>query len=194
MTTGPGQTWVPITVAGITAISGIVAAVIMRPPSPAPAPAPAEIDAGAKEKTSVTVPTVPSPNAMPSERWRNQVLANLDSQHKTLTDAGYNRDTGVDDWIGLLRIGAPKLWEVELVRGGDYQAVGVCDADCKDVDMEIYGPAGERLGGDVAVDDYPRVAFRPTQSGPHTIKVWLRQCVAEDGSQSCAVAARILRR
>lgn len=202
---GGNNTWVTIAVAAIGAVGAIGAALIARggndaPPAqvePAPQAAvsapvsPAAPESGATAQPTSATAAAPAANAVD---WRQQVLGYLDTQHKSLTDGGYARDVGTDDWVGLLKIGTPKVWEVQLVRGVDYQVVGVCDSECKDVDMEIYDPAGAQVGGDTLVDDYPRVQFRPASSGAHTVKVWLRTCNAADGSQSCMVAARILRR
>lgn len=196
---GSAHVWVPVIVASISAVSAIGAALIMKPsPSPTPAPTTQE-----SSKDAATDPApAPQPGPGPASTstpasgvdYRAQVLGYLDTQHKPLTDAGYARDEGTDDWVGLLDVGTPKVWEVQLVRGVDYQAVGVCDSDCKNVDMEIYDPGGHMIGADTLVDDYPRVAFSPAQSGPHTIKVWLRDCTAANGSHSCVVAVRLLRR
>ncbi len=199
----PTNIWVPVLVAAIGATSAIGAAVIMRPPPQTPLAAqtaketPPSVTGGAQVETASTdVAPQTAVGAAPTTAvdYRQQVLGYLDQQHKPLTDAGYARDTGAMDWIGLLRVGTPKVWEVELVRGGDYQVVGVCDSDCKDVDMEIYDMTGSFVGRDTLVDDYPRVQFRPAQSGVHTVKVWLRDCNSADGTQSCMVATRILRR
>lgn len=141
-----------------------------------------------------TTTTPPVANAANQVDWRRQVLSYLDTQHKPLMDRGYVRDEGTEDWVGLLKVGTPKVWEVQLVRGIDYQVVGVCDSECKDVDMEIYDPSGAKMGGDVLADDAPQVHFVPTSSGAHTVKVWLRTCNAADGSNSCVVAARLLRK
>lgn len=209
----PPHVWVPVIVAAISAVSAIGAAIILRPAPPA-TQAPSTLAAvpatqgGGAGSTPVETATATAPPAAPGAPapsgataaptpaidYRQQVLGYLDTQHKTLTDAGYARDAGTDDWVGLLQVGTPKVWEVELARGVEYQVVGVCDSDCKNVDMEIYDASGRFMGGDTLVDDYPRVQFRPAQSGAHTVKVWLRDCTSADGTHSCLVAARILRR
>lgn len=208
---GGNNQWVTVAVAAIGAIGAIGAALVVRGGGDTPAPKTetvqpvADLTASSAMQTGASIPAqttpvtqqtaaTPTPVTTPAVDWRQQVLGYLDTQHKALTDAGYARDTGADDWVGLLKIGTPKVWEVQLVRGLDYQVVGVCDSDCKDVDMEIYDPSGARVGGDTLVDDYPQVQFRPANSGAHTVKVWLRQCTSADGTQSCMVAARLLRR
>lgn len=212
-----GNHWVTITVAAIGAVSAIGAAFIARGPAPqnpaaqvatgaapavqslvseAPPAAQTAETTGATTTGAAAASAVQNTTATPASTvdWRQQVLGYLDVQHKPLTEAGYARDNGTEDWVGLLKVGTPKVWEVQLVRGVDYQVVGVCDSDCKNVDMEVYDGAGATIGGDTLVDDFPRAAFRPNQSGPHTVKVWLRDCNSADGTQSCMVAARLLRR
>lgn len=207
--------WVTIAVAAIGALGAVGAAMVVnwRPePKPAAQTTTAQpvVDTSAAAPGATTVGGVATPSATPAEGippspgpgataaqqidWRRQVLSYLDTQHKPLMDRGYVRDEGTEDWVGLLKVGTPKVWEVQLVRGLDYQVVGVCDSECKDVDMEIYDPSGAKMGGDTLADDAPQVHFTPASSGAHTVKVWLRTCNAADGSQSCVVAARVLRK
>lgn len=207
--------WVTIAVAAIGAVGAVGAAMVVNWK---PEPKPPAVQSVADTSTVQTPPQAPvsqvggpatqptatptsAPSTAPSsgpvrdqEYWRQQVLGYLDRQHKPLMDRGYVRDEGTADWVGLLKVGTPKVWEVQLVRGVDYQVVGVCDEECKDVDMEIYDPSGAKMGGDVLADDAPQVHFTPTSSGAHTVRVWLRTCNAADGSQSCVVAARVLRK
>ena len=211
---GGGSPWVTIIVAALGAVGAIGAAFIARGPQQ---PAPQSVVGAQTSGDAATVqpvstgatPTSPAVETAPvatapatttsstpasTVDWRQQVLGYLDVQHKPLVDAGYAKDNGTDDWVGLLKVGTPKVWEVQLVRGVDYQVVGVCDSDCKNVDLEVYDATGATIGADTLVDDFPRAAFRPNQSGPHTVKVWLRDCNSADGTQSCMVAARLLRR
>lgn len=211
--------WVTIAVAAIGAVGAVGAAMVVNwKPEPKPVEQtqtvttaqpvadtsltqPVVTTVGGTATTSTVtpaseIPPTPGPGATAAQQvdWRRQVLSYLDQQHKPLMDRGYVRDDGTEDWIGLLKVGTPKVWEVQLVRGVDYQVVGVCDSECKDVDMEIYDPGGAKMGGDVLADDAPQVHFVPTSSGAHTVKVWLRTCNAADGSSSCVVAARVLRK
>lgn len=213
-----GNHWVTIAVAAIGAVSAIGAAFIARGPvTPAPAPTAQVAPAGAASVQPLVSSPTPDPQtaqttgatttgaaateavqgaaATPASTvdWRQQVLGYLDTQHKPLIDAGWMKDNGTDDWVGLLKVGTPKVWEVQLVRGVEYQVVGVCDSDCKNVDLEVFDTAGASIGADTLVDDFPRAQFRASQSGPHTVKVWLRDCNSADGTQSCMVAVRLLR-
>lgn len=201
---GNSGTWVTIVVAAIGAVSAIGAAFIARGPvapavqtavGGAPVVQPLASVAAPAAQTVQTAATTPADGAAtPAVDWRQQVLGYLDTQHRPLVDAGYAKDNGTDDWVDQLKVGTPKVWEVQLVRGVDYQVVGVCDSDCKNVDMEVYDASGATIGADTLEDDFPRAQFRPNQSGPHTVKVWLRVCNSADGTQSCMVAARLLRR
>jgi hypothetical protein len=125
--------------------------------------------------------------ALADTDYQAQVRGYLDSQHQI---DGYSKDRGTSDWVGALRSGQPQYWEVQLARGASYQIVGVCDQDCKDVDMEVYDSSGNSVGSDTLADDYPRVAFVPATSGTYSVKIWLHQCSTEP----CYAAARVLRR
>jgi hypothetical protein len=125
--------------------------------------------------------------AWADNQYEQAVRRYLDSQHQI---DGYSQDRGTADWVGALRSGQPQYWEVQLARGASYQIVGVCDQDCKDVDMEVYDSRGNTVGSDTLADDYPRVAFTPSASGTYSVKIWLHQCTSEP----CYAAARVLRR
>lgn len=128
-----------------------------------------------------------APTAFAQNQYETAVRGYLDSQHQI---AGYSKDRGTADWVGALRSGQPQYWEIQLARGAQYQIVGVCDTDCKDVDMEVFDSRGNSVGSDTLADDYPRVSFTPAASGTYSVKIWLHQCTTEP----CYAAARVLRK
>lgn len=125
--------------------------------------------------------------ASAQNNYEQAVRNNLNSQHQV---AGYSQDRGTSDWVGALRSGQPQYFEVQLARGANYMIVGVCDGDCKDVDMEVYDARGNSVGSDTLADDYPRVSVTPSASGTYSVKIWLHQCSVEP----CYAAARVLRK
>ena len=127
-----------------------------------------------------------APVAMADNAYETAVKGYLDTQHKI---DGYSQDRGTSDWVVALHSGQPQIWEIQLVRGADYQIVGVCDTDCKDVDMEVYDDTGTSVGSDTLADDYPRVHIVPARSGTFSVKLWLHECTNEP----CYAAARVLR-
>ena len=128
-----------------------------------------------------------APAAMAENEYETAVRGFLDSQHNI---SGFSKDRGTSDWVGGLRSGQPQYWEVQLARGATYTLVGVCDSDCKDVDMEVYDGGGRSVGSDVLDDDYPRVQVTPSSSGTFSVKIWLHECSREP----CYAAARVLRK
>ena len=125
--------------------------------------------------------------ASADNQYEQAVRGYLDSQHRI---DGFSQDRGTSDWVGALRSGQPQYWEVQLARGVTYQIVGVCDEDCKDVDMEVFDARGNSVGADTLADDYPRVQVTPASTGAYSVKIWLHQCSTEP----CYAAARVLRR
>jgi len=128
-----------------------------------------------------------APAAWADNEYETAVRGYLDTQHKI---EGFSQDRGTADWVGALQSGQPQYWEVQLARGATYQIVGVCDEDCKDVDMEVYDSRGTSVGSDTLADDYPRVQLTPASSGTFSVKIWLHTCSTEP----CYAAARVLRR
>jgi hypothetical protein len=128
-----------------------------------------------------------APSASADNQYEQAVKGFLDSQHQI---DGYSQDRGTSDWIVALQSGKPQYWEVQLARGAQYQIVGVCDTDCKDVDMEVFDSRGNSVGSDVLADDYPRVTLTPASSGTFSVKMWLHECSREP----CYAGARVLRK
>ena len=128
-----------------------------------------------------------APVAMADNEYETAVKGYLDTQHKI---DGFSRDRGTGDWVGSLRSGQPQVWEVDLVRGATYQIVGVCDTDCKDVDMEVFDGNGNSVGSDTLADDYPRVQLTPNSSGEFSVKIWLHEC----SNEPCYAAMRVLKK
>jgi hypothetical protein len=66
----------------------------------------------------------------------------------------------------------------ELDATGTYVVLGVCDNDCKDLDLELLDPAGRQVDSDVEEDDAPVVAVSPARRERYTVRAIMADCTA----------------
>ncbi len=79
--------------------------------------------------------------------------------------------------IGRMNDDASDSWTMTLPGGNMYKIIGACDADCSDLDIEIY--EGEKvIVRDVLVDDVPIVSFNVASTAQIRIKVIMASCSA----------------
>lgn len=78
---------------------------------------------------------------------------------------------------GTLGSDARTALEVNL-SPGNYMAVGVCDNDCKDLDIYTFGPGDAELGRDIETDAEAVVPFTVSDSGQHVIGASMESCEA----------------
>ena len=63
------------------------------------------------------------------------------------------------------------------LRGGvSYGIVGVCDSDCRDLDLHLYNSSGNRIDYDTQSDDTPIVTVTPYRSGTYQVRVNIANC------------------
>lgn len=94
---------------------------------------------------------------------------------------------GVEDALTAIQPGTDHQYPVELTAGSNYIFVGVCDADCTNVDLELLdGATGAVVGSDLLDDDYPVVQYTPTANATYFVRLILRTCT----QAPCYVGAR----
>jgi hypothetical protein len=54
--------------------------------------------------------------------------------------------------------------------------LGVCDNDCSDVDLRLYGPDGSTVIQDLATDDHPTLNFTAPSTGNYRLEVIMATC------------------
>jgi len=87
---------------------------------------------------------------------------------------------------GLTPVGAPSTGSlrddgdesvlVNLTAGTHYAVAGVCDADCTDMDLQVYSTDGTRIGEDMENDEKPVVVFTAAYTGQYRVKVLMAVC------------------
>lgn len=62
---------------------------------------------------------------------------------------------------------------------GEYMVIGVCDIDCSDLDLSVYGPESDIVAIDVELDDRPVVGFDVNRPGTYDVQVYMASCSRE---------------
>jgi opacity protein-like surface antigen len=77
---------------------------------------------------------------------------------------------------GELGNGASKTVQVSFSGGSQFSIVGVCDGDCKDLNIYLTDSAGKLVDSDVEDDDFPIVAA--SAPGTYTARIEMKSCTA----------------
>jgi hypothetical protein len=68
---------------------------------------------------------------------------------------------------------------ITLQANVTYQIVGVCDNDCRDVDIRLYDEDNILIDEDLLNDDLPIVEVTPIWTGPFRVRVIMANCRVE---------------
>ena len=116
-------------------------------------------------------------SATAQDRFGRQVRAQLDSVGETLAKKGFELTTQIH--TGELDEKRNEGVTVRLRAGVHYAIVGVCDEDCKDLDLVLYNASGLQVASDVEEDDMPVVEVTPDRDGMYTARAVMATCGAE---------------
>jgi hypothetical protein len=102
----------------------------------------------------------------------------IDSQLQRLTGRmdARNMAQAARDLTGSLRNGQRTDWTIFLVKEVDYRIHGVCDNDCRDLDLILLDERGNEISQDTSTDDIPIVNARPKWTGRFTLRVIMADC------------------
>ncbi|MGD0484506.1 MAG: hypothetical protein ABSB58_07605 [Gemmatimonadales bacterium] len=90
--------------------------------------------------------------------------------------------------MGVLNGKATENRTVDLQAGVRYAIVGVCDENCPDIDMRIWGPSGAKLAEDVQQNNTPILEFTAPSAGRYRLAVEMVTCNANP----CAWGVQVL--
>ena len=121
--------------------------------------------------------SVPS-TARAQNRWREEVVVQVDHAAKVLKDHGYTR---TDLYDGALNHDASESLTLPLRAGREYALIAVCDVDCDNLDLRLYGGNDQEMASDVEKDDVPVIMFAPQRDGKYRLKITMTKC----GSSPC---------
>jgi hypothetical protein len=115
-----------------------------------------------------------SASAQSDNRWRTQVESQLKNAAQTLSDKGYEQTH--ETQIGSLHDDENDSFTLTLHAGTAYALVGVCDNDCKDIDLVLYDADGDQVDSDIQNDDVPIVQVTPKETERYRVKVIMANC------------------
>lgn len=110
--------------------------------------------------------------AAAQDAWMTQVNAQLTAVVEALDGEGFTPAT--EPVGGALAEGDGEDIELEL-NAGTYVIVGMCDADCSDLDLVLSSADGE-VDSDVATDDAPVVTVELTRRTTLNLRVVMAAC------------------
>ena len=117
-----------------------------------------------------------SSSSSDGDRWEAVVRTQLNTAGQQYLNQGFTMSHEV--FMGRLDDDASESLEIPLDGGTRYRLVGVCDQDCSDVDLTIYGPDGGEVDSDLENDDHPRLTVTPGTNGRYRVKVTMTTCTA----------------
>ena len=125
-----------------------------------------------------------APEAAAQASYQQQIRAAL------RTAAGRARGARAEGepLIGVLNGKATESKTVNLQAGVRYAIVGVCDENCPDIDLRIWGPSGAKLAEDVQQNNTPMLEFTAPSAGRYRLAVEMVTCNANP----CAWGVQLL--
>ncbi len=115
-----------------------------------------------------------SAHAQGEYQWRARVTTSLTNAAKSLTEQGYEQVR--ETQIGSMHDRENDEFTLTLHAGRRYALVGVCDSDCKDLDLALYDANGEQVDSDIQNDDVPIVQVTPRETQRYRVKVIMANC------------------
>jgi hypothetical protein len=112
--------------------------------------------------------------ARAQDEWTRQVSEQLDLVVEAMEERGFS-PVG-DAHTDALGEGASDEVELRLAVGS-YEIVGMCDADCEDLDL-LLGRDGVEIASDFETDDTPVLAFAVEEGGTFTLRVDMATCTS----------------
>lgn len=115
------------------------------------------------------------PETAQAQTHADLVWRQLNSHFSSFSSDGFKSRNYI---IGRMDDDDSDTWTVTLTGGNTYKISGACDADCSDLDIEVY--EGEKLvTRDLMVDDVPIVTFNVASTTAIRIKVIMAACSSE---------------
>lgn len=106
--------------------------------------------------------------------YTQQLQGYMNNYAQPILSAGYQVVTAMV--TGNVNNSATGSHPVTLNAGRQYVIQGVCDNDCSDVDLRLWGPDGSRVIEDLATDDHPTLRFMAQATGNYRLEVIMAVC------------------
>ena len=124
---------------------------------------------------------VPASAAADPAAWVRRILAEYDSIQVTQGWAPQGPARP-----GALATGEEARLDFALAPGA-YRFVVVCESACGAGEVELFDPAGARIGGPGVLVEMPKIEAAPAAAGTYTLRVSMTDCA----STTCAWSARL---
>ncbi len=111
-----------------------------------------------------------------TRQWEAEVEQQLASAGQLFSGHGF--EPTHDTYTGTLRSSEYEYLTVTLHAGTRYALVGMCDNDCRELDLELYDADGSEVDADREPDDAPTVVARPDVTQQYRLKVIMSTCSA----------------
>lgn len=108
------------------------------------------------------------------QNWQQTLTRQLQQANGVLGQQGYQL-VG-QPYSSSMQQGQSQDLPTDMSVGYEYQIVGVCDADCGDLDIRVYGGDGGLIVEDTSANNQPNVGIIPHTSGTFSIQVAMYQC------------------
>jgi hypothetical protein len=124
--------------------------------------------------SSISASIFIAPISAHANAWSDEVGVQL-ARYAVLS--GFNGyDLTHEPLIDTLDRGRSDYITINLRAGNKYGIIGVCDGDCRDLDIALYDRRGKLITSDMQDDDIPAIGFTPTRSGTYRVRVDMAHC------------------
>ena len=120
--------------------------------------------------------------------WERQVQEQIDEASYQFRQQGFHK---IDQtWIDELEEDDDMYITLELNADYEYIAIGVCDNDCRDMDLILYDDDDVRIARDVGTDDIPILSGSPDFNGEYYLEALMVDCSTNTCAFGVALYAR----
>jgi len=166
----PAWVWVVGGVVGIVVLLGIIGT--MAPDTSTTPP----IQSAASTVPVDTPPATQAP-VQNAAVYQQQIADRLSQVAQAAASEGFSQISAPHS--GQLRQGETLTVPVTMNTGGEYRIIGVCDADCGDLDLTLLDGYGNAISTDTTTTAMPVVSVIPTTSGQFNVQVLMYNCAHE---------------
>jgi hypothetical protein len=159
----PVWVWVTGAVVGTVVVLGIIGSMMQTNPQQQLAQPPA-----------TTQPPAVNQPAVGDQNWQQTLATQLQQANAAFGQQGFQL-VG-QPYTNSLSPGQTQDLPTDMNAGYEYQILGVCDADCADLDIRVYGGDGSLIAEDTSSTDHPNVGVLPSTSGTFSLQVSMYAC------------------
>ena len=181
----PTWAWVVGGIVGVLVLLGVLGSMI---PDTSTTP-PIQSVAGTVPVDTPPVNNAPAP-VQNTAVYQQQINERLAQVAQAAAAEGFTQISAPH--TGQLRQGENLAVPVTMNTGGEYRIIGVCDADCNDLDLTLLDGYGNTISTDTTTSATPVVAVVPTTSGQFNVQAHMYACTHEPCFYALALYGRPL--